>query len=137
VNPNLSDKRREKLINLKKREDLKDALTEKFKGRFGHGAKERDADEMSVASSCIKREVDRFAKSADITEANLNRLERRIQGRAKGARGDDTQSVAGVSAYSGASRRSQSVASLTGMSVLKSSAVPDSFDWAKLDEYAS
>merc|ERR1719221_595322 len=141
ANSKLSDKRREKLINLKKREDLKDALTEKFKGRFGHGARERDSDEMSVASSCIRKEVDRFAKSADVTEANLSRLERRIQGRAKqGPRGsDDASSVAGVSAYSGQSRRSQSVASLAGMSVLKGSnnAPPESFDWSKLDEYAS
>merc|ERR1712187_777385 len=48
------------------------------------------------------------------------------------------QSVAGVSAYSGGSRRSQSVASLAGMSVLKANnSVPESFDWSRLDEYAS
>merc|ERR1711972_576781 len=46
--------------------------------------------------------------------------------------------MGGVSAYSGGSRRSQSVASLAGMSVLKgNNSVPQSFDWSKLDEYAS
>merc|ERR1712060_979622 len=39
---------------------------------------------------------------------------------------------------SGGSRRSQSVASLAGMSVLKANnSVPQSFDWSRLDEYAS
>lgn len=37
-------------MNLKKREELKDALTDKFKGRFGHGAPKKSIDEMSVAS---------------------------------------------------------------------------------------
>merc|ERR1719221_1257374 len=83
VNSRLSDKRREKLINLKKREDLKDALTEKFKNRYGHGAADRDADEVSGCSGTIQREVDNFARTAAVTEANLGRLERRIQGRAQ------------------------------------------------------
>lgn len=135
VNSRLSDKRREKLINLKKREDLKDALTAKFQSRFGHGSRQRDSDEVSIASAAIRREVDNFAKTADVTEANLNRLERRLHNRALN-KADDAQSVAGVSAYSGMSGRSRSVASLAGRSIMGKTA-PDSFDWAKLDEYAS
>jgi len=87
VNSRMSAARREKLINLKKREDLKDALTSKFKTRFGSNAQYRGSDEMSVASSCIRKEVDKFAKAADVTEANLGRLERRLQTHAEPASG--------------------------------------------------
>jgi hypothetical protein len=121
------------LISLKKREDLKDALTEKFKGRFGHGASMRGPDEVSVASMDIQGEVNNFADCAQVTEANLGRLERRIHRRALQKPGDDAQSMSGVSAYSGMSRRSRSVASMTGESVMKG----QSFDWSRLDEYAS
>jgi len=131
----LSDGRRQKLINLKKREDLKDALTEKFKGRFGNGARQRGDDEVSVASTCIRGEVGHFAEYADVTEANLGRLERRIHRRAlqKPAPADDAGS--GVSAYSGMSR-SRSVASRTGESIMGTQA-GRVYDWARLDEYAS
>lgn len=132
----LSDRRREKLINLKKREDLKDALTEKFKSRFGHGAKHRDLDEVSVASATIRHEVDHFAKNADVTEANLVRLERRLHSRAANQITDDA-SVTGISAYSGMSGRSRSVASIAGMNVVRSGGGPEHFDWSRLDEYAS
>lgn len=137
-NTKLTDKRREKLINLKKREDLKDALTEKFKGRFGHGATTRGADEMSVASSFIRKEVDNFAQNAHVSEANLGRLERRLQARAKQP---DATSMSGVSAYSAsqesaASRRSRSLASL-GNHIVDPSKCPEAFDWSRLDEYAS
>lgn len=132
TNSRLSDQRREKLISLKKREDLKDALTEKFKSRFGHGASIRGPDEVSVCSEAIQGEVHNFAECAQVTEANLGRLERRIHRRAL-QKPEDAQSMSGVSAYSGMSRRSRSVASMAGESVMKGG----SFDWARLDEYAS
>jgi len=121
---------------LKKREDLKDALTEKFKGRFGHGAQMRGSDEVSVASEAIRGEVNNFAEYADVTEANLGRLERRIHRQAlqKGPADIDAGSQSGVSAYSGMSR-SRSVASMAGESIMKQGG--GSFDWARLDEYAS
>lgn len=134
VGSRLSDTRREKLINMKKREDLKDAITSKFKSRFGHGAVHRGDDEVSVASTAIRHEVDRFAKTAEVTEANLGRLERRLHNRAVN-QVDDTATVTGVSAYSGMSGR-RSVVSLTGRNIMSTTA-PDSFDWSKLDEYAS
>eukprot|EP00928_Gymnodinium_smaydae_P035549 TRINITY_DN249_c1_g1_i1.p1 TRINITY_DN249_c1_g1~~TRINITY_DN249_c1_g1_i1.p1 ORF type:complete len:488 (-),score=142.78 TRINITY_DN249_c1_g1_i1:232-1695(-) len=133
-NSRLSDARREKLINMKQREDLKDALTEKFRSRFGHGAKVRGPDEMSVASSAIRREVDDFAQRAHVTEANLNRLERRLQNKALGK--PTASSGTGVSNYSGATQRSRSLASL-GEKVIKPDDCPQSFDWTRLDEYAS
>eukprot|EP00434_Breviolum_minutum_P024820 symbB.v1.2.021921.t1/scaffold1927.1/size97390/2 len=53
----MSDHRRAKLMDLKRREDLKDALVEKFKGRFGKGAPYKDPEEMSVSSEVIRKEV--------------------------------------------------------------------------------
>merc|ERR1739848_622385 len=44
--------------------------------------------------------------------------------------------MGGVSAYSGASVRSRSLASLAGESVVKQ-AMPEAYDWGRLDEYAS
>jgi len=134
----VSDNRREKLMNLKKREDLKDALTQKFKSRFGSGAKTRGDDEMSVCSSHIRREVDSFAQKANVSEANLGRLERRLQQKSKG----DNASQSGVSAYSGASHTSamsQRSKSLTnvGQQMVNPAANPEAFDWTRLDEYAS
>jgi len=135
VNSRLSASRREKLINLKKREDLKDALTEKFKGRFGHGATARAPDEMSVASATIHEEVNNFARSADVTAGNLGRLERRIQSRAKSGGGDACSEVSGYSVSPSQASRSRSVGSLAGTNIVSSG--PKTYDWAKLDEYAS
>lgn len=137
VGSRMSDARREKLMSLKNREDLKDALTEKFKSRFGHDARQRAPDECSVASSVIQREVDQFARSANVTEANLGRLERRLQSRATKGPGEPSV-VSGMSAYSVGTQRSRSVASLTGRHVVNSAGNgPESFDWSRLDEYAS
>ena len=82
-------------MDLKRREDLKDALVEKFKGRFGSGSGLKDVDEMSISSSVIRREVSGFAKGAAVTEANLIRLERRLHGRALKRISDESQSVWG------------------------------------------
>jgi len=133
INSRLSDSRREKLVNMKKREDLKDALADKFVGRFGRGSQQRGDDEVSVASTAIRAEVGNFAEYADVTEANLGRLERRIHRRALQKAPDDSMSQGGVSAYSAMSRGSRSVASLAGASVVKAYRP----DWARLDEYAS
>jgi len=136
VNSRLSDTRREKLINLKQREDLKDALKGKFKGRFGSGANARGSDEVSVASSCIKREVDNFAQNAHVTEQNLGRLERRLQKKALTKPGGYAPSD--VSAYSGISGMSRSRSlSGVGQSVINPESSPEAFDWCRLDEYAS
>eukprot|EP00927_Polykrikos_kofoidii_P076508 TRINITY_DN73589_c0_g1_i1.p1 TRINITY_DN73589_c0_g1~~TRINITY_DN73589_c0_g1_i1.p1 ORF type:complete len:522 (-),score=125.78 TRINITY_DN73589_c0_g1_i1:179-1681(-) len=136
TNSKMSASRRERLVNLKKREDLKGALADKFKSRFGHSAKYRGSDEVSVASSTIKREVDNFAENADVTETNLGRLERRLHKRATQGGGPEHGSVSGVSAYSGASARSRSLTSL-GANMVSPKNNPEAFDWARLDEYAS
>jgi len=135
VNSRMSAQRREKLVSLKQREDLKGALTAKFKSRFGAGAAQRGPDEMSVRSEVIQGEVDNFAEYATVTEANLSRLERRIHRQALPRQSADAMSQSGVSAYSGMSkmsRRSNSAASIAGGNIAKGA----SFDWSRLDEYA-
>jgi hypothetical protein len=141
----LGDKRRERLMDLKKREDLKGALTEKLKARFGRGSTQRADDEVSVASTTIRGEVNKFASVAHISEANLGRLERRLQAKATRKAADEETVVTGVSAYSGASQRSRSAASLHGMNIVKSGGATQdraykdfaNFDWNQLDEYAA
>eukprot|EP00913_Durusdinium_trenchii_P003198 g2958.t1 len=60
-------------------------------------------------------QVDRFAKTAAVTERNLIRLERRLHGRAQKRICDESASViSGVSNYSGMTRRSRSATSLAG-----------------------
>eukprot|EP00440_Ansanella_granifera_P004888 gb/GFBE01005301.1/.p1 GENE.gb/GFBE01005301.1/~~gb/GFBE01005301.1/.p1 ORF type:complete len:510 (+),score=199.82 gb/GFBE01005301.1/:1-1530(+) len=139
VNSRLSDARRAKLMDLKKREDLKDQLTEKFKGRFGHGGT-KEADEVSIASGVIAREVEHFSRKASVSEGNLGRLERRLLYRAQGKANDELSAVSGaisgVSAYTGLtglSQRSKSATSLAGRNVVQAR----KHDWSKLDEYAS
>ena len=137
VNGRLSDARRAKLMDLKKREDLKDQLTEKFKSRFGHGAC-KEADEVSVNSAMIRKEVENFARKAPVTNSNLDRLERRIQSRAQGRALDDastvSKAISGVSQYTGLSQRSRSATSLVGQHLV---APKRKHDWSKLDDYAS
>lgn len=107
----------------------------KFQGRFGRGA-EKEFDEMSVASETIRREVDKFARTADVTEANLMRLERRLQSRAKGKVPDDLASVKSISQYSTMSR-ARSTTSLAGRNMVGAPTSQKVYDWTRLDEYAS
>ncbi|CAJ1337231.1 unnamed protein product [Effrenium voratum] len=85
-----------------------------------------------------KVQVGRFAKTAAVTEANLIRLERRLHGRANKRIPDENQSViSGVSNYSGMSR-ARSATSLVGREMVGSKfELPSSYDWTRLDEYAS
>lgn len=138
TNSRMSEQRREKLINLQRREDLKGALTEKLKSRFGPNAQQRGADEMSVASEVIQGEVENFAQYAEVTEANLSRLERRIHKHALPRRRPseaDAMSQSGISAYSGMSRRSRSSAALAGGMI--AGGAGGVYDWSRLDEYAA
>ena len=72
-------------MNIKKREELKDVLIYKFKEKYGENA--------SHASKMIGSEVDKFVGNADVTEANLARLERRIHKRSTRPTDDDKSSV--------------------------------------------
>jgi len=135
VNPKLSDKRKERLMNIKKREELKDVLIYKFKEKYG--------DQASNASAMIGKEVDKFVGTASVTEANLARLERRIHKRT--ARPDDARSeVSNVSSYSRASRASRmsgqgmnKTAPAGALEMVPEDARFENFEWSKLDEYAS
>merc|ERR1719409_13167 len=96
-NTRLSDRRREKLLNIKKREDLKGMLIEKYRQKYPHGTN-KQSDCRSVCSAVIGREVDNFIKQASVTEANLSRLDKRMQRHSEGNVEDDTRSM--VSGYS-------------------------------------
>jgi len=133
VNPKLSEKRKERLMNIKKREELKDVLIYKFKEKYG--------DQASNASAMIGKEVDKFVGNASVTEANLARLERRIHKRT--ARPDDAKSeVSNVSSYSRSSagrsaRMGKPAAVAQTMEGIPEDARFDNYEWSKLDEYAS
>eukprot|EP00930_Biecheleria_cincta_P000539 TRINITY_DN10119_c0_g1_i1.p1 TRINITY_DN10119_c0_g1~~TRINITY_DN10119_c0_g1_i1.p1 ORF type:complete len:522 (-),score=156.53 TRINITY_DN10119_c0_g1_i1:102-1610(-) len=139
MNSKMSESRRAKLMDLKNREALKDMLTEKFIGRFGHGGTKGD-DECSVASGTIRREVEQFTSKAVTSEGNLIRLERRLKGHARGHGNDEGSMVSGVSAYTGLtglsrlSHGSRSATSVAGQSVVQGTRKND---WSTLDEYAS
>eukprot|EP00429_Kryptoperidinium_foliaceum_P116993 CAMPEP_0176297658 /NCGR_PEP_ID=MMETSP0121_2-20121125/58838_1 /TAXON_ID=160619 /ORGANISM="Kryptoperidinium foliaceum, Strain CCMP 1326" /LENGTH=605 /DNA_ID=CAMNT_0017638859 /DNA_START=54 /DNA_END=1871 /DNA_ORIENTATION=- len=125
-------------MNLKKREELKDALTDKFKGRFGHGAPKKSIDEMSVASGMIREEVDKFATIADVTPGNLARLERRLEARTRPT-GDAASEVSSYSIAHSTMSRTRSVPSMAGAGIVgnQPGAGPKVYNWSKLDEYAS
>jgi len=133
VNPKLSDKRKERLMNIKKREELKDVLIYKFKEKYG--------DQASNASAMIGKEVDKFVGTASVTEANLARLERRIHKRT--TRPDDAKSeVSNVSSYSRGSRMSATMPAKAAAAAGTMEGIPEdarfeNFEWSKLDEYAS
>merc|ERR1719515_214184 len=76
MNSKLSGPRRERLLNIKKREELKDVLVHKFKARYGRDGEEKSADVRSIASADIHDEVDNFVANAGISAQNLKRLER-------------------------------------------------------------
>ena len=119
VSDKIDPKRKEKLLSMKKREELKVVLLSKFNDIHGTG--------NSVNREMIKEEVGNFITNADMSDANLSRLERRIDQRAQDDSGklDDDQ----ISEYSG-SKRAPSVSSK------QAPGSPTKYDWSKLDEYA-
>lgn len=155
MNSKLSGQRRERLMNIKKREELKDVLVSKFKARYGRDGEEKNADVRSVASADIHDEVDNFVANAGISAQNLKRLERRMHKKSlmQGAGIKDDDEISIVSDYSVAhsvagsemsrgSRRSNNMtrsksASGIGMPSIKEGMPIQDFDWSKLDEYAS
>ena len=115
-----SDQRRERLLDIQKREQLKGLLVNKFKLKYG---------DKPTISSYIDNEVQRFLKNDRLTEDTLKKLdekigkeaelrekkqdileERRSEGRPKSVksqtRGDDVRSVAS-SKMSGLSKSSK------------------------------
>merc|ERR1712137_262441 len=98
------------------------------------------------------KEVTNFVKKAKVTEANLNRLERRIKHRAKNPDDDCGSDFEGndeeipedvVSCYSCPSVASTQVSGMSKMShttslsqLLAQGKVPQDYEWSRLDEYA-
>merc|ERR1719515_183850 len=117
-------------VDIKKREELKDVLIYKFKEKYG--------DHASHASKMIGSEVDKFVGNADVTEANLARLERRIHKRSTRPTDDDKSSVSNVSAYSMRDKPPPTPTLAQTMPSIKEGEQHfDNFEWSKLDEYAS
>lgn len=65
----MSDQRREKLLDIQKREQLKGLLVNKFKLKYGGNA---------TLQSYIDNEVQKFLKNDRLTEDNLKRLDEKI-----------------------------------------------------------
>merc|ERR1719482_1877281 len=86
----------------------------------------------------IGSEVDKFVGNADVTEANLARLERRIHKRSTRPTDDDKSSVSNVSAYSMRDKPPPTPTLAQTMPSIKEGEERfDNFEWSKLDEYAS
>jgi len=91
----MSDAYREKLLRLRRQENMKSLLVRKFYDRYGVNKNKDNCGGCSPKE--IAKEVNNFLQSA-VTERNLNRLERKIQKRVMADKYADDQSV--VSKYS-------------------------------------
>lgn len=141
VSKTLTAERRDKLLALQRREQMKEVLIDKFK---------KCANLSDCPESVINQEVTNFCKKAKVTEANLNRLERRIRGRKNQKEEEegvnsDPDSDAGegayedlVSNYSAPSIAPSQVSRTSSLSQLyrMGHRVPDDYDWSRIDEYA-
>jgi hypothetical protein len=117
----MSEARRERLVEIQKREQLKGMLINKFKLKYG---------DKPVLSKFIENEVQKFLTNERLTEANLKNLDSKIGKEAdnrekKSAILADVRSQRSVSAYSGASKRSAvpSIRSKGGLSATALSAL--------------
>lgn len=127
----LAESRRKRLEEIQKREAMKDTLIEGFKAKFKNAQTPR-----------IGQEVDSFLKgSARITEANLKRLERRIEHGTREKTGDADEKMSEISEYSIApslmSKGSQGSKASKALDGYAPSKGAKTFDWSKLDEYAA
>jgi hypothetical protein len=147
LNSKLTGSRKEKLLNLKKREELKDVLVGKFKAKYGKGGDEKDADARSVTSADIHGEVDHFISNAGVSANNIKRLERRLQKKA-GKKDDEMSAVSEYSlapsvAGSNLSRGSRMARSRSASAIAPAQPTLEQIkemkemDWSKLDEYAA
>ncbi|CEM09639.1 unnamed protein product [Vitrella brassicaformis CCMP3155] len=115
INPHIPEKRKQKLLDLQQREQLKDVLVTKFKQKYAKATAE--AGIGPEVDKAINRQVKDFVENADVTKKNLNRLERRIEQDVKtqvvgapsaGAQPDEARDtktdITNVSAYTNASR---------------------------------
>lgn len=118
--------RREKLQTIKEREDLKDALVAKFRERVSRSTPRVGTASSSGNTERIRREVDNLVSTAPVTEANLVRLDRRIQRQVRGRPDGDAASVGTVSSYSKGSRRPSAPQSARGPSTANSQRLQDS-----------
>eukprot|EP00357_Protocruzia_adherens_P006780 CAMPEP_0114978038 /NCGR_PEP_ID=MMETSP0216-20121206/3578_1 /TAXON_ID=223996 /ORGANISM="Protocruzia adherens, Strain Boccale" /LENGTH=494 /DNA_ID=CAMNT_0002339177 /DNA_START=132 /DNA_END=1616 /DNA_ORIENTATION=+ len=96
----MTDSRREKLLRIQKREELKGMLINKFKNKY------------NVSNEILDREVNAVLKEQKLTKENLDNLERRLK-----QADPDARSVASVSMKS---RSSKAPSVISGKSVATS-----------------
>jgi hypothetical protein len=112
VGSQISEGRRERLVEIQKREQLKGLLINKFKVKYGT---------TQGLDKFIENEVQRFLTNERLTEASLKQLDSKIAREAdqrdrKSHILDDHKSQRSYSAYSQASRRSIGQKSVSGLS---------------------
>lgn len=90
MSTSMTAERYQKLLALKRREDMKDALNAAYKAQYS----------KLVPSQKIENEVQNFIRCAGLTENNLNRLTRRMEKHVEKKDDDNMSTVTGVSAYS-------------------------------------
>jgi len=93
---------------------MKDALVSKFRERVSHSTPRMGTASSSGNTDRIRREVDHLLANAPVTEANLMRLDRRINRQVHGPQDCDAMSVGSVSSYSKASVRTSGAQSARG-----------------------
>jgi len=144
----LTESRKNKLLDIKKREELKDVLVNKIREQL---------PERRGMTPVIHSEVDKLCDNAPVTKRNLRRLEKRIGQKVFRPQDDDARSeISRCSSYtmgSVSSRRSSSSSAMgggrrrgphsAGGMVVSGRRLGtgemdfQDFEWSKLDEYAS
>lgn len=125
VGSQTSEARRERIVEIQKREQLKGMLVNKFKLKYG---------DKPFLSKYIENEVHKFLTNDRLTEANLKNLDSKIgreaDSRDKKAEILDVRSQRSASAYSGASKKSAvpSIKSRGGLSATALNALDRQYD---------
>lgn len=125
VGSQTSEARRERIVEIQKREQLKGMLVNKFKLKYG---------DKPFLSKYIENEVHKFLTNDRLTEANLKNLDSKIgreaDSRDKKAEILDFRSQRSASAYSGASKKSAvpSIKSRGGLSATALNALDRQYD---------
>ncbi|CAD7943808.1 unnamed protein product [Amoebophrya sp. A25] len=137
----MTDKRKEKLLALQKREQMKDVLIERFKARV-NGGPGISAKTKKQNEEIVKSEVESFLNSASITETNLKKLDKKIRSRTGSSAADEDSrkgsNVSGVEAYSNLQATMKLGSAVSGSGVGGAEKEESSLvaDWRVLDDYA-
>jgi len=143
----MTEKRREKLLELQRREEMKGVLIHKFTRG------DQDQPPTKCNNKTIKKEVNHFMNKAKLTEDNLRRLERRIrhleilnptsnpESENSGDEDEDEDEVVSipgdvVSRYSMLTKAFSQLSRSSSCPSYSSLKLPSHYDWSRLDTYA-